>query len=244
MLNTFQTYYFTFKEVAPSAGELLDFLQAADSDESHPVRACVDDLLARLSSHNGIIGGYVIKEVIGLNLHEGTLTMTSMHSETDTIELNIGRQVAHYLKGSSHIALFLCTAGEIFTILSKELNVKGDFMEAFVADSIGSLTVEHAMDCIQLQLNECMREAGLSITNRYSPGYCNWHLSGQTNLFHLIGSNPVGVSLSDSCLMSPIKSVSGIIGIGQGMHKQEYGCKVCGDEACIYRQRKHTSQAT
>lgn len=260
MPETFQTYSFTFSEVAPSVGELLDFLQAADSDESHPVRACVDELLAQLSGHNGITGGYIIKGIEELNLREGLLTINSTiggknilvnHSEIHSddnfahseqnIELTIGRQVAHYLKGSSHVALFLCTAGDIFTRLTKELNAQGDFMEAFVADAIGSLTVERAMDYIQSRLSVTLEAEALSITNRYSPGYCNWHLSGQQNLFRLIGHNPVGVSLSDSCLMSPIKSVSGVIGIGKDIRRQEYGCNVCGDSACIYRQRKHAS---
>lgn len=235
MPETFQTYHFTFNEVAPSVGELLNFLQAADSDESHPVRACVDELLARLSTHNGIMGGYIIKEAQELNHREGILVLNE-------IELTIGRQVAHYLKGSSHVALFICTAGQVFTDLTKELNAQGDFMEAFVADSIGSLTVEHAMDRIQAQLSASLSAGGLSISNRYSPGYCNWHLSGQTNLFRLIGGNPIGISLSDSCLMSPIKSVSGIIGVGKDIRRQEYGCKVCGDEACIYRQLKHKTE--
>lgn len=229
MSTDFQFFSFTFGEVAPDVSEVLDFLRSSDSEEEHPVRTIIDDILSELSSYNEISGGYQIKEIENLNVKEGILTV-------DEIGLNIGSQISGYIKGSSQVALFICTAGEIFTRLSRMYNEKGDFLESYIADSIGSLTVEKAMDKIQESLAESMLKDGLNISNRYSPGYCNWHLSDQRNLFQLIGNNPVGITLSDSSLMTPIKSVSGIIGIGEKVRKRAYGCTVCNNATCIYRK--------
>ena len=91
---------------------------------------------------------------------------------------NTGRKISGYMKGSGRIALFLCTAGKIFTGLSQAYQQNGDFLEAFVVESIGSATVENAMDKVQQYLEEDMTEQGKKITNRYSPGYCEWALSG------------------------------------------------------------------
>ncbi|MDR2914435.1 MAG: hypothetical protein LBV74_06355, partial [Tannerella sp.] len=82
------------------------------------------------------------------------------------------------------------------------------------------------------------------ITNRYSPGYCNWSLQEQQKLFHLLGDKPVNVTLSSSCLMQPIKSVSGIIGVGRNVKEKAYGCTVCNNKDCIYRKILEKSSET
>ena len=75
-------------------------------------------------------------------------------------------------------------------------------------------------------------------TNRFSPGYCGWHVSEQQRLFRLFGTeSPCGVSLTDSSLMVPIKSVSGVIGLGPEVRKLEYSCGLCDYKDC-YKRRK------
>jgi cobalamin-dependent methionine synthase I len=115
-------------------------------------------------------------------------------------------------------------------------------MEAYILDAIGSLTVEKAMDKIQENLIVEMSAGSMKISNRYSPGYCNWHLSGQKSLFGLIDENPTGIQINDSCLMTPRKSISGIIGIGKDLKHHEYGCAVCNNATCIYRRILHSAK--
>ena len=49
---------------------------------------------------------------------------------------------------------------------------------------------------------------------RYSPGYCGWHVSGQINLFNTLTPEKIGITLGESCLMNPLKSVSGVLVAG------------------------------
>ena len=75
-------------------------------------------------------------------------------------------------------------------------------------------------------------------TNRFSPGYCGWHVREQPDLFSLFPTpHPCGIHLTDSCLMVPIKSVSGVIGIGPNVKKLEYSCGLCDYKNC-YKRRK------
>ena len=173
-------------------------------------------------------GGYRILPA-SADLQRGAVTVGGT-------ELLTGVQVCGYMKEAESAALFVCTAGEVFTRLTHELNAEGDFLEAYVVDAIGSLAVERAMDNIQSELERDMAARGMRITNRYSPGYCNWPLAGQQALFAAIGEHGTGVTLSATCLMSPIKSVSGIIGLGAGVRRREYGCAVCNNNTCIYRK--------
>ena len=234
MVQSFQSYRFAFEEVCPSVEEIKTFLESDKLDNDHPVNVFIGAVLPKLADNPDIKGGYILKRMEKMSLHKGMITVEGQG-------LKVGRQICAYIKKAEYLALFACTAGSLFSRLSEQMNQKGDFMEAFIVDAIGSLTVEKAMDKVQKQLEQMLGNEDLKITNRYSPGYCNWHLSSQQLLFHLIGDNPTGISLTDSCLMIPVKSVSGIIGIGPDVKKREYGCLVCNNSVCIYRKIIHRS---
>ena len=110
----------------------------------------------------------------------------------------------------------------------------GELLEGYVVDIIGSIIVEKAMDTVQLELKSMKNQ----ITNRYSPGYCEWNVEEQKKLFSLLPDNFCNISLNDSALMLPIKSVSGFIGIGKDVRYHEYSCEKCNRTNCIYANKK------
>lgn len=227
--RTFHTYRFPYGEVLPSLDELARYLHM-EEDTEHPAYYYMKERLAELTSSDlEAVGGYAIGTIEGLDLQGGTLTV-----EGTTFE--VGAQVCGYLKEATEAALFLCTAGALFSDEAHALNAQGEFLEAYIIDAIGSLTVERAMDKIHKALEEEQAERGMKITNRYSPGYCNWPLKDQRPLFAFVGENPTGIALSESCLMHPIKSVSGVIGIGTKARRRAYGCVICQNKTCIYRR--------
>lgn len=227
--DVFRSFSFSFNEVAPTFAEILDFIHSSDLEEEHPAVVFIRDILVELKFDTGIVGGYVLMDIDKPDVRSGLLRIGNT-------TLNVGRQICGYIKEATVAALFLCTAGENFTRITNELNEQGDIMEAYILDAIGSLTVENAMDKIQLLLKSDAELQGLKISNRYSPGYCNWPLSDQQALFKLIGENPTHITLNDSSLMTPRKSVSGIIGIGSHLRHHKYGCEICTNDSCIYRR--------
>ena len=228
MEQKFHTYRYPLSEVLPSLDQLARSLHMDDTE--HPAYLYMVERLDELQhSKLETVGGYAIGRVDAVEVQEGRLTV-------DGVSFEVGKQVAAYLKEATEAAFFLCTAGSLFSDEAHALNAAGDFMEAYIIDAIGSLTVERAMDRIHAELGVCQATAGLKITNRYSPGYCNWPLKDQRPLFDFVGENPTGIELSPSCLMHPIKSVSGVIGIGERVHKRAYGCVVCQNKTCIYRR--------
>lgn len=227
--RAFHTYRFPYGEVLPSLDELARYLHM-EEDTEHPAYCYMKERLAELTSSDlEAVGGYAIGTIEGLDLQGGTLTV-----EGTTFE--VGAQVCGYLKEATEAALFLCTAGALFSDEAHALNAQGEFLEAYIIDAIGSLTVERAMDKIHKALEEEQAARGMKITNRYSPGYCNWPLKDQRPLFAFVGENPTGIALSESCLMHPIKSVSGVIGIGTTARRRAYGCVICQNKTCIYRR--------
>lgn len=229
MEHRFHTYRFPLREVLPSLDELARHLHM-EEDVEHPAYHYMQERLSALAASDlETVGGYAIGRIEALDVPHGEVTV-------DGVRFVCGQQVCGYLKEASEAALFLCTAGALFSDEAHALNDEGEFLEAYIIDTIGSLTVEHAMDRIHAALAEEQAARGLKITNRYSPGYCNWPLTDQRALFDFVGENPTGIALSASCLMHPIKSVSGIIGIGKQARRRAYGCVICQNQHCIYRK--------
>ena len=151
---------------------------------------------------------------------------------------DMGNIILRQLRGSETYALFMCTAGEEFEAFQQRLKTEGDMVRVFIADALGSVIAEKCADQMELTLQESIDKLGWHHTNRFSPGYCGWHVSEQQKLFPLFDGHTCGITLTDSSLMVPIKSVSGIIGLGREVRKLDYTCGLCTYEKCYKRKKK------
>lgn len=152
---------------------------------------------------------------------------------------HLGRIVTAALEKSARIALFIGTCGKEVENYSRQLMKAGQTLEGYIVDLIGSEIAENIAEYIHNEVEKDMAGVGLKITNRYSPGYCKWPVSDQQQLFRLLGENNCDVILTDSSLMLPVKSVSGIIGIGQEVENAGYSCSICDADFCLYRDKKN-----
>ena len=155
-----------------------------------------------------------------------------------TVTLETGRIIARQLRGSSKFALFVATAGSGWTLWMEQLKQRNDLFETYVADCIGSQIAESTIDYMEKILQKELDFNSLKRTNRFSPGYCGWHVSQQKLLFSLFPEdNPCGIKLTESSLMLPVKSVSGIIGVGADVRYMPYTCNICTMNSCLRRRR-------
>lgn len=143
--------------------------------------------------------------------------------------------VTGVLKKSESIVVFSLTIGAAMETKSKELLKSGDLVSGYIYDAVASITVETCADTLHEHVKEKMLLKDQKVTNRYSPGYCNWKVDEQHLLFSLLPQNFCGISLTDSALMIPIKSISGIIGVGEKVKYSEYSCNDCNIKDCTYR---------
>ena len=144
----------------------------------------------------------------------------------------IGKIIERQLKGAEAYAFFICTAGVEYEAFQERLKKAGDMVRVFIADALGSVIAEKAADQMELSLQENIDKLGWHHTNRFSPGYCGWHVSQQQLLFPLFKGETCGVKLTESSLMLPIKSVSGIIGLGPNVRHLDYTCGLCDFKQC------------
>ena len=150
----------------------------------------------------------------------------------------VGKKIANQLSGAKTGLFFLCTIGNNIEKKSRELSLSGDFLEGYIFDVIGSVVVEAAINKIVSIIEVDFKMSGENLTNRYCPGYCGWKLEEQIKILSLFKDNYCNITLSDSFLMSPVKSVSGLIGVGKNMKKGLHECQLCELTTCQYRKKR------
>lgn len=153
-------------------------------------------------------------------------------------DFEMGKNIEKQLQGSEAYALFICTCGQKYEAYQQRLKAENDMVRVFIADALGSVIAEKCADEMEKNLQESIEKLGWHHTNRFSPGYCGWHVSQQQKLFPLFKGETCGVRLTESSLMLPIKSVSGIIGVGKEVRKLDYTCGLCQFEKCYKRKKK------
>ncbi|MBV6427339.1 MAG: hypothetical protein KIPDCIKN_01856 [Haliscomenobacter sp.] len=228
------------REFRYQADDLLLPLEVLEGRMGYPAGQCpeylrllIREALQWAEEHSEIQGGLVVLEPVSLHKETHALMLGG-------VELEIQKILFGQLRKADAIALFLCTAGPAIGARAEELMRRGDFLEGYILDLIGSEIVEVAMDQIQDTLERELALTGLHITNRFSPGYCGWRVAEQQKLFSFFPKDFCGVTLTEHSLMQPIKSVSGIIGIGKDVRRKAYACQACEMAQCIYRGRAAT----
>ena len=173
------------------------------------------------------IGYKVIKLAIN-NIKKKGLKINDVYLNTDKI-------VARNLNKSEMILVFVSTLGYGIEKWIDQITAAGDRMKSYFVNTIASNVVENATELFHDYVVHKMKLDGYFVTNRYSPGYCNWNVAEQKILFSLLPPNFCGVSLNNSAMMQPVKSISGIIGIGKKVKYSDYMCNVCTSNDCTYR---------
>jgi hypothetical protein len=228
-----KTFQFTFTDLKITSLSIETVLGYKEDEDRDLVSGLIEEIFEEAKDISNIKAQYTIFDDIAF---DAVLRMVSLNG----VQFNINKIIFGQLKKSEAIAIFLSTAGAEIGIRSRIAMQERDLLRGYIYDVIGSEIVEAAADLMQHDLERTMMEAGNKITNRYSPGYCGWDVAEQHSLFSLIPENYCGIKLTPSALMDPVKSASGIIGIGKNVKYNQYTCRLCNQEDCVYRRIKET----
>jgi len=224
-------FQFDFKDLKLSVSQIENVIGFNEGDDREFVISLIDEVLGESSEIANVRAQYCLFERISFENESKSILIND-------ITFNIKNIVYQQIKKSESVALFICTAGEEIGKKSRKYMHERDLLRGYIYDVVGSEIAEAAADLMQDDLGKAAAESGLKITNRYSPGYCGWSVNEQHKLFSLIPYNYCGIRLTESALMDPVKSVSGIIGIGSNVKSNPYTCRMCDMKDCIYRKAK------
>ena len=171
-------------------------------------------------------GGALAERVV--KLREGALKVVRpsrvwrrFHVSGDAIgsggvRLNIFGTLARHMTGCYAAYLACGTIGAEFDAFQRRASVSSG-TDALIVQAIGAALIEKLMDSVEDEIRSEL-SAGESLVSRYSPGYGDFPLTAQRVLLELLDAPlKVGVSLTDTLLMVPSKSVSAIIGVRKGV---------------------------
>jgi zinc transporter ZupT len=227
-----QELAFSYNQLTIDKNYLAGMLGFADGVLPEPFDEYVAEAFVEAENLCDIRGAYVFSD-------RGGFAPDNSYITVDGVEFKVGKTVAKEFRESNCFALFICSVGKDISERSRKLLSGENPVLGYVYDVLGSMLVEAATEELQ---QEVRRIAGLKdykITNRYSPGYCNWSVADQHKLFSFFPENCCGIRLTNSALMDPIKSVSGIIGIGKDVKFREYTCDLCSQVDCFHRNHQH-----
>lgn len=115
------------------------------------------------------------------------------------------------LEDAVSLALFAVTVGAEVSGRIPRLFDAGEMAEGYILDQVASFAADEMAQIAAGRFGPAEKQGPDQGVLPYSPGYCGWNVSGQRALFARLDPTEIGVTINDSCLMSPIKSVSGVL---------------------------------
>ena len=140
------------------------------------------------------------------------------------------------IRDSKQVILFAATVGAPFDRLIARYS-RVEPSKALILQAIGAERVESLCDAFCAQMNTELNDTGKRLTRRVSPGYGDIPLSLQKEIFAVLDCpRKIGLTLDQSLLMSPSKSVTAIAGITDGCEEHQDHCADCDKTDCAYRK--------
>ena len=128
------------------------------------------------------------------------------------------RSLSKRLEGCDRGVIFAATVGlGVDRLIAKYARISP--VRALCFQGLGTQQVEALCDAFCEDVARKAAECGEETTERFSPGYGDLPLSLQRDVMELLDcSRRIGVTLNDTLLMSPTKSVTAIFGVRRVSH--------------------------
>ena len=110
--------------------------------------------------------------------------------------------------------------------------------DAVIFQAAAAAMVETYCDEVNERIRQDAAQRGMYCRPRFSPGYGDFPIAHQRDFSRLLDTpRKIGLTVTESCLLAPIKSVTAVIGLSetpQPCHRK--GCEECSKTDCAYRR--------
>ena len=171
-----------------------------------------------------------VSQIYDLDLkNENLLVIENVEISSANLQTN--------LKGCKQVVLFAATLGiEVDRLIRKTQIV--DMAKAVVIQACAATLLEEYCDELQMEIAELMKEQRKFIRPRFSPGYGDFSISHQKDILSLLNTpKTIGLSMTDSYMLTPTKSVTAVIGISDmAANCSSNTCESCNKTDCKYKR--------
>lgn len=147
-----------------------------------------------------------------------------------------GSLLVQHLAQAQEVIALVCTIGEELERYASQVMEK-QAVHGLALYGVGSAAVEALANAACSFLEQEVAKRGMQATIPLSPGMIGWPVEqGQPQIFSMVDGSRIGVELSDSYLMKPLKSLSMLIGVGTNLEKGGVVCDYCESrQVCKYK---------
>lgn len=144
--------------------------------------------------------------------------------------------ISKAVKGCESVLLFAATIGARFDRLIATYS-RLEPSKALILQAIGAERIESLCDAFCRWMNAELNPSGKGLRPRVSPGYGDISLEMQKDFFRVLDcERKIGLTLNESLMMSPSKSVTALAGIGSRGIQNPDKCSLCEKTDCDYRR--------
>ena len=162
---------------------------------------------------------------------EGRLDIGGMEVESRSLWKN--------MKGCCQAVVLGATLGSGVDLLLRRQSLT-DMAAAVVTQACAAAMLEEYLDGEQEKIGRELEREGKYLRPRFSPGYGDFSICHQGQLLAMLEApKRIGLSMTDSSMLTPVKSVTAVIGVStvkEPCHRK--GCEACGKTDCIYRRNE------
>lgn len=148
-----------------------------------------------------------------------------------------GNSIAEHLAGCEKAVLFAATVSAGIDRLIRVTQLE-DMAKAVIMDSLASVAVEQVCDKTELIIKAQFPE--YYQTFRFGVGYGDLPITLQKDFLNVLNAPKViGLNTNASCMLTPTKSVTAVIGLSkQPVSAKNRGCQTCSMyENCNFRRK-------
>ncbi len=195
-MNTY-VHIKTFSAPPLNIEEILRY--AGCKNTSPQIKSLLDECLSEVTD---ILSYKVCYSVVPVSITESFCDLSFLKIRSTNL--------VHNLEGCKKAIIFAATVGiKLDRLITKYSRISP--AKAVLLQAVGTERIEALCDAFTLYIADKLNS---KLTHRFSPGYGDLSLSCQKDIFsYLECAKNIGVTLNDSMLMSPTKSVTAILGL-------------------------------
>jgi hypothetical protein len=147
-----------------------------------------------------------------------------------------GPLITEHLAPAREVIPILCTLGPHLEEVISRLILE-DAVRGLALDGFGNAAIEVLANHVCFLMDQKAQESGCTTTIPLSPGMLGWPVEvGQRQIFSLVDGASIGISLEESLMMRPRKSLSMVVGIGESLLVKGRTCDYCSlKDTCRYQ---------
>ena len=218
--------------VTVEKSEVLRYLghnvQEIDNDLNSKINQCIKETKNEIDTKY-VYQIYDIKKDLNLN--------TVQFENTNLILKS--KDISELLRDCDKCVLMCATLG--FNI---EKNIRrysyNNLTKGIIIDACATTSIEEVCDLVQDSILDKVAKEEKSLTMRYSPGYGDLDISANRDILNVLDAHrKIGVTVTNTGIMIPRKSVVALIGItNEKIEKVKRTCENCSNRFnCEYRRK-------